>query len=174
MVVYTYITGHFIFDINLGENFRGKARYCMDGHQADAPSSVLGKVYYLKSINGLLMHARCAQYGTCWRNNLCRMCVFCTYIFWCQLTHLHECWRPSMECFHPNASELKAFLTHKLVYCGTLFHDRTNVRIFPDGKVFIHIIPYINTERWYLRVICRGGVFILSVTFLIIIYLKDY
>ena len=34
------ITGHLVFDIKLGENFRRKARFCADGHKTDAPSSV--------------------------------------------------------------------------------------------------------------------------------------
>ena len=40
LVGYTQITGHLVFDIKLGENFKRKARYCADGHKTDAPSSV--------------------------------------------------------------------------------------------------------------------------------------
>ena len=39
------------------------------------------------------MRARCAQEGTCRKNIICCMRIFCTYIVWCQLTHLHRRWR---------------------------------------------------------------------------------
>ena len=34
------ITGHFVFDVKLGENFRRKARYCADGHKTKAPKAM--------------------------------------------------------------------------------------------------------------------------------------
>ena len=37
---YNEITGHFIFDVKLGENFRRKARLIVDGHKTSAPSAV--------------------------------------------------------------------------------------------------------------------------------------
>ena len=40
LVGYTQITGHLVFDVKLGENFRRKARYCADGHKTGAPASV--------------------------------------------------------------------------------------------------------------------------------------
>jgi len=40
LVGFKEITGHLVFDVKLGENFRRKARYCADGHKTDAPSSV--------------------------------------------------------------------------------------------------------------------------------------
>jgi hypothetical protein len=40
LVGYTEITGHMVFDIRLGENFRRKARFCADGHKTGAPASV--------------------------------------------------------------------------------------------------------------------------------------
>jgi hypothetical protein len=40
LVGYTEITGHLVFDVKLGENFRRKARYCADGHKTGAPASV--------------------------------------------------------------------------------------------------------------------------------------
>lgn len=33
LVGYTQITGHLVFDVKLGENFRRKARFCADGHK---------------------------------------------------------------------------------------------------------------------------------------------
>jgi hypothetical protein len=41
LVGYTQITGHLVFDVKLGENFRRKARYCADGHKTGAPASSL-------------------------------------------------------------------------------------------------------------------------------------
>ena len=120
------------------------------------------------------MNAERAQYGTCQRNILYRTCVFCTYIVWCQLTHLHECWIRSMAYSCPNDRKLKVFVTHQLVYCDTLLHDHTNLRIFSDGKVFNRRMSYISTVRWYWSVICSDREFILSVTFLVLIYLKYY
>ena len=35
-----YISGHLIFDIKLGENFRHKARYVADGYKTSTPSAV--------------------------------------------------------------------------------------------------------------------------------------
>ena len=32
LVGYQEITGHIVFDIKLGENFRQNARYCANGH----------------------------------------------------------------------------------------------------------------------------------------------
>ena len=96
------------------------------------------------------MHAERAQYGTFWRNVLYRTCIFCTYIFWCQLTHLHVRWVRSLEYYCPNARTLKVFLTHQIVYCDTLWHNRTNVRILPDGKELTCRMPYRNTVRCYL------------------------
>eukprot|EP00978_Attheya_sp_CCMP212_P017505 scaffold46664_cov63-Attheya_sp.AAC.6 len=40
LIGYEEITGHLVFDVKLGENFRRKARYCADGHKTGAPSSV--------------------------------------------------------------------------------------------------------------------------------------
>ena len=40
LVGYKEITGHLVFDVKLGENFRRKARYCADGHKTDAPASI--------------------------------------------------------------------------------------------------------------------------------------
>jgi hypothetical protein len=40
LVGYIQITGHLVFDVKLGENFRRKARYCADGHKTGAPASV--------------------------------------------------------------------------------------------------------------------------------------
>ena len=36
----TLRSGHLVFDVKLGENFRRKARYCADGHKTGAPVSV--------------------------------------------------------------------------------------------------------------------------------------
>ena len=40
LIGYTQITGHLVFDVKLGENFRRKARFCADGHKTGAPASV--------------------------------------------------------------------------------------------------------------------------------------
>jgi hypothetical protein len=40
LVGYQRITGHIVFDVKLGENFRRKARFCADGHKTQAPASV--------------------------------------------------------------------------------------------------------------------------------------
>ena len=40
LIGYIEITGHLVFDVKLGENFRRKARYCADGHKTGAPASV--------------------------------------------------------------------------------------------------------------------------------------
>ena len=37
---YTKSSGHLVFDVKLGENFRRKARYVADGHKTRIPSSV--------------------------------------------------------------------------------------------------------------------------------------
>jgi hypothetical protein len=37
---YQKISGHLVFDVKLGENFRRKARYCADGHKTKSPASV--------------------------------------------------------------------------------------------------------------------------------------
>ena len=37
---YEHISGHLIFDIKLGENFRRKARFVADGYKASTPSAV--------------------------------------------------------------------------------------------------------------------------------------
>eukprot|EP00978_Attheya_sp_CCMP212_P028362 scaffold97814_cov57-Attheya_sp.AAC.1 len=40
LIGYEEITGHLVFDVKLGENFRRKEQYCADGHKTGAPSSV--------------------------------------------------------------------------------------------------------------------------------------
>ena len=40
LIGFKEITGHMVFDVKLGENFRRKARLCADGHKTDAPSSI--------------------------------------------------------------------------------------------------------------------------------------
>jgi hypothetical protein len=40
LIGYQEITGHLVFDIKLGENFRRKARYCADGHKTKPPAAV--------------------------------------------------------------------------------------------------------------------------------------
>ena len=37
---YQEITGHTIYDVKLGENFRHKARYVVNGHKTSPPASV--------------------------------------------------------------------------------------------------------------------------------------
>lgn len=34
-------SGHLVFDLKLGENFRHKVRVCADNHKTDAPPSVI-------------------------------------------------------------------------------------------------------------------------------------
>ena len=41
LVRYQEISGHFMFDVNLGENFRHKAMFVADGQKRDTPSLVL-------------------------------------------------------------------------------------------------------------------------------------
>ena len=79
-----------------------------------------------------------------------------------------------MEYCRPNDRTLKLFLTHQAMYLDTLWHDCTNVRIFLDGKLFTRIMPYVNTAQCHWRLMCCDRESILSVTFLIIIYIKDY
>ena len=40
LVAYEEITGHFIFDLKLSENFRRKARFVADGHLVETPVSI--------------------------------------------------------------------------------------------------------------------------------------
>ena len=40
LIGYQLITGHIVFDVKLGENFRRKARFCADGHKTKTPASV--------------------------------------------------------------------------------------------------------------------------------------
>jgi hypothetical protein len=40
LIGYQQISGHIIFDVKLGENFRRKARFVADGHKTDTPPSV--------------------------------------------------------------------------------------------------------------------------------------
>jgi hypothetical protein len=40
LVSYTLITGHLIFDIKLGKNFKRKARYVADCHKTDPPATI--------------------------------------------------------------------------------------------------------------------------------------
>lgn len=40
LVGFTEITGHLVFDVKLGENFRQKARFCADGHKTGAPAAI--------------------------------------------------------------------------------------------------------------------------------------
>eukprot|EP00980_Cylindrotheca_fusiformis_P022162 scaffold9066_cov80-Cylindrotheca_fusiformis.AAC.1 len=40
LIGYQEITGHLVFDVKLGENFRRKAQYCADGHKTAPPASV--------------------------------------------------------------------------------------------------------------------------------------
>ena len=41
LIGYQGITGHLIFDVKLGENFRRKARYCADGHKTQPPKAMV-------------------------------------------------------------------------------------------------------------------------------------
>ena len=58
LIGYKKITGHMIFDIKLGENFRRKARYVADGHLTTAPASMTySTVVSRDSVRILLMIA---------------------------------------------------------------------------------------------------------------------
>ena len=52
-----------------------------------SPCFVLGKL-----VNELPINAQLLQEGMHWGNIICHMCLFCTYIVWCKLTHLHGSW----------------------------------------------------------------------------------
>ena len=55
---YKKITGHLVFDVKLGENFRRKARYCADGHKTEAPAALTySTVVSRDSVRILLMIA---------------------------------------------------------------------------------------------------------------------
>lgn len=52
------ITGHLVFDVKLGENFRRKARFCADGHKVATPASITySSVVSRDSVRILLMTA---------------------------------------------------------------------------------------------------------------------
>ena len=55
LVGYTQITGHLVFDVNLGENFRRNARYCADGHKTGAPASVTYSTVVLRDSVRILL-----------------------------------------------------------------------------------------------------------------------
>ena len=58
LIGYTQITGHLIFDVKLGENFRRKARYVADGHKTETPAAVTySTVVSRDSVRILLMIA---------------------------------------------------------------------------------------------------------------------
>jgi hypothetical protein len=38
---YKFVSTHMVFDVNLGENYRRKARLVADGHKTDAPTSTI-------------------------------------------------------------------------------------------------------------------------------------
>ena len=114
--------------------------------------NMLGEVYLRNSNNALLMHAKRAQYGTCRRIFLYYTRVFRTYIVWCQLTHLQGGWRHSVACYRLNSGTLKVFLTHQIVNSDTLWHNCTNLRLFPYGKLLTRRMPYVNTVQWYWMV----------------------
>ena len=58
LVGYKRITGHMVFDVKLGENFRRKARYCADGHKTEAPAALTySTVVSRDSVRILLMVA---------------------------------------------------------------------------------------------------------------------
>ena len=40
LIGFQEITGHLIFDVKLGENFRRKARFCANGHKTNTPTSL--------------------------------------------------------------------------------------------------------------------------------------
>ena len=40
LVVFTRITGHIIYTVKLGKNFKRKVRYVADGHNTDPPSTL--------------------------------------------------------------------------------------------------------------------------------------
>jgi hypothetical protein len=40
LVGYQTISGHLVFNVKLGENFRRKARYCANGHKTRSPASI--------------------------------------------------------------------------------------------------------------------------------------
>ncbi|CAJ1941927.1 unnamed protein product, partial [Cylindrotheca closterium] len=55
---YKKITGHLVFHVKLGENFRRKARYCADGHKTEAPAALTySTVVSRDSVRILLMIA---------------------------------------------------------------------------------------------------------------------
>ena len=58
-------------------------------------------------------------------------------------------WRNSLTYYLPNERTLKVLLTHQTVYRDTLWHNSTNVRPFPDGKVLTFRTPYGNTVQYY-------------------------
>lgn len=58
LIGYKPITGHLVFDVKLGENFRRKARFVADGHKTTAPSSLrYSTVVSRDSVRILLMIA---------------------------------------------------------------------------------------------------------------------
>jgi Reverse transcriptase (RNA-dependent DNA polymerase) len=67
LVGFQLITGHIVFDVKLGENFRRKARFCADGHKTKTPafvtySSVVSRdsvriMLLIAALNGLSLKA---------------------------------------------------------------------------------------------------------------------
>ena len=97
--------------------------------------------------------------NACQKNIICRKRVFCTYIVWWKLPHLHLCWRHLWHVY----TNVWPFVTWS--------YECQNIPWWESNQ---HRMPYINTVWYYWQKICADGQLILSITFLNLIYLTDY
>ena len=69
--------------------------------------------------------------------------------------------------------DVEVIMTYLYKCQAILWHDHMNGRILSDGKVFTRGMQYNITVHYYWRKIWRDGQFILSLTFINLIYLKS-
>ena len=88
------------------------------------------------------------------KNTLYHTCVFCTYVVWCELTHLHGHWRHLWHIlFKWYAIEgIGDTFIHMSGHFATWSYKCNHIPLWGS---FTRSLPYINTVRYYWQKICR-------------------
>ena len=124
-------------------------------------------VCWEKLVKKLRMHARGVQEGTHKKNVQCSMCAFRTYIVWCQMTHLHGCWRNFWHIYTSGIpfcdmivqmSEYSLMGKYSLVVCCTLIMYSIidgryiEMEIYPVWKFYCSYLSKIPIKRKCIRI----------------------
>lgn len=159
LIGFQEITGHLVFDVKLGENFRRKARYCADGHKTETPasmtySSVVSRdsvriMLMIAALNGLQLRAADVKNAFLTAPNLEKVYIYAGDEFG---PNKGKCYivRRALYGLKSASSAFRRYLTEKLDELGfrsSIADPDVWLRpaVKPDGsRYYTYVLAYVD------------------------------